>query len=573
MKYIIFIFLLLPFFIKAQLPHISASPGEYTTLLQRHDSAFDATQGKPVFIVKNVAKIFGGAHHYFVLYNTGIMAGAGDGSAGELGNGSTTGSNVPLSVTVDNNGATLPTIVDMSLAGNLTSPYWTSSAVGVDGSLYTCGTTLGGMLGNGTGGSATTTRFTKVPFPTGTFIVKVQAGRFMMALDSAGNVWTWGGYGDQYVLGRGSSPSYLAPAKINIGGERAYDIAGGSNWNYVVTTVNHVWSWCYQYLIDYNCTYPSGTNPTSPENITSRLNLPHNIWKIAVNNESSYALLTDSTLWSWGGNANGSIGNNFEIEYWRYGGYPVPYAGVNPPTPPANPFYWAWDQGFHELQVTTPIQMAPGKHNFTDIFVTNALCYDYYAADANNHLFAGGRNKQSICYGITAANPNDGNMQSSYPNSWDCPYMKEIFPFQVTTVWQSPSPDCLKPTGQQLHPAACAIYTIPAHTPPTAVYTSQAIGNTIVLNAAASHDNRFISYYIHQQTGGTAIKMGVQDTPIDTIPNVPNGTYTFRIKLVNDNWDSTFATTTVTVPGGIPPLPTGSYFIRSKYQKLKFVNN
>lgn len=569
MKYIIFIFLLLPFFIKAQLPHISASPGEYTTLLQRHDSAFDGTQGKPVFIVKNVARIFSGAHHYFVLYTTGIMAGAGDNSSGCLGLGNTTGQTTPQSVTVDNNGATLPTITEMALSANIFSPYWYTAALASNGTVYVCGDTQGGTLGDGTAGSATTTRFTKVPFPTGTVITSIKAGRCMMALDTAGNVWTWGAYGDQYVLGRGASPSYLAPAKISISGERATIIAGGSNWNYVYTTANHMWSWCYQYLTDYNGTSPIGTNPTSPENITSKLALPHNVWKMDVNNESSYALLTDSTLWSWGGNANGTIGNGFEIEYWRYGGYPVPYGGVTPPTPPATKLYWNWDQGFHELQVVSPIQIAPGKHNFTDIFVTNALCYDYYAADANNHLFAGGRNKQSICYGITAANPNNGNMQSMYPNSWDCPYMKEIFPFKVTTVWQSPSPDCLKPTGQQLHPDVCAIYTIPAHTPPTAVYTSQAIGNTIVLNAAASTDTRFISYYIHQQTGGTAIPMGVQDTPIDTITNVPNGTYTFRIKLVNDNWDSTFATTTVTVPGGAPP--SYDYYIRVKYKKVKFM--
>lgn len=557
MRILLAILIFLPFFSIAQRIKVTASPGEYTTLLQRNDSAFDATSGKPVFIAKNVLKIFGGAHHFFVEYKDSTIAGAGDGSAGELGNGSTTGAATPQLALVDNLGNPLPKIVDMCLSANLNSPYWQTAAIGVDGSLYVCGVTLGGVLGNGTAGSAATTRFTKVPFPAGVKIKKVQAGRFMMALDTDGNVWTWAGNGDKYCLGQGNSPIYLTPTKINIGGQIATDIAGGSNWNYVNTSINHIWSWCYQFLTDYNGTYPTGTNPTVPEDITAVLALPAPIAKMAVNNESTYVILTNGTFWAWGGNVNGSVGNGDGVDMSRYGGYPLPYGTTNP-------FYYAWDQGFHEYQVLKPVQIAKGKNDFTDIYTTNALCYNIYVGDSKNRLFAWGRNKQSICYGLGAANQINGAIQSNYPNSWDVHYPKEVDPFSVVSVAQATSPDCLKPSAQQLHPTACAIYNQPAHTTSIAVFNGSFVNGKIVLDNSQSSDAVFISYRIMTQTAGPAtLDMGIQDALNDTISTanggvIPNGTYSFRLKLVNNAWDSTFATINVVV-GSIPPTVSAGF--------------
>lgn len=563
-KLLFFILFIIPIFAFSQVARIIGSPGEYTTLIQRHDSAFDATTGKPVFIAKNVKKIFGGAHHYFILFLDGTIAGALDGSAGELGNGSTSGSSTPQLATVDNLGNPLPQIVDMCLSANLTAPYWQSAAIGIDGTLYVCGTTLGGVLGDGTSGSTATTRFTKVPFPAGTFIVKVQGGREMIALDNAGNVWTWAGNNDPYCLAQGNSPvNYRVPTKITFGGEFAIDIAGGSNWNYILTSVHHVWSWCYQNLTDYNGTgtfngdgsFTPGANPKVPENITVKLGFPTTVAKIYVNNESSYAILIDSTAWAWGGNACGSIGNGQELNFATYKCCPPPNSG--------SPAYYAWDQGFHELQVGKPVQILKGIHNITDIYTTNALCYNAMAWGASGNFYVWGRNKQSLPYGIAPGNYINGLMQSDYPNSWDCPFPKLVDPFLVGTVFQSPSPDCLKPVGQQLHPDACATYTIPAHSIPIARFSLTLSGRRIVCNNSASTDTRFIPYRIMTQTGGPAtLDMGAQDAVTDTIStangaSIPDGTYTIRLKVINDNWDSSFVTASITLGTGPPTVSAG----------------
>jgi alpha-tubulin suppressor-like RCC1 family protein len=552
MKKLLIILLLLPViaFGQAQEDSVTVSPGEYTCLGLRHDSAFDFTSGKPVFIIAGVKKICAGSHSYLLIMLDGSVKGWGPNDAGELGLGNTSPASTPTTATIDNLGNPLPVMVDGGMSANLNAPYWQSWMISAAGDLYIAGCTLGGGSGDNTTGSSTTTRFTKVVFPGGATIVKAQTGRFMMAMDNIGRVWTWGGYNDVYVLAQGASPvNYKVPTQISFGGETATDIAGGSNTNYIITTAHHYWSWTYANQTDYNATgtfsggtFTPGANPTVPENITTTLNFPTTIWKIAVNNESSYAILTDSSLWGWGGNANGTIGDGNENNYYTYKCCPGPNSG--------SPAPFAWGQDFHDVQVFKPKRIGQGI-KFKSIWVTNALDYTGYFLDQYNILYAAGRDKQAICHGITPGNVTQGDQQGHYPNSWDHPYLTKIFPFRVTTVYQSPSPYCV------LNPAStfCSHYTIPSHSAPTAVYSASTAGGYIVLNASGSSDTRVIAYSIHKQTAGTPLAMGAPDQPIDTIKMtttgtaIPNGSYSFQVTLINDNWDSTKATATVTVGG------------------------
>jgi hypothetical protein len=560
MKKLLIILLLLPViaFGQAQEDSVTVSPGEYTCLGLRHDSAFDFTSGKPVFIIAGVKKICAGSHSYLLIMLDGSVKGWGPNDAGELGLGNTSPASTPTTATIDNLGNPLPVMVDGGMSANLNAPYWQSWMISAAGDLYIAGCTLGGGSGDNTTGSSTTTRFTKVVFPGGATIVKAQTGRFMMAMDNIGRVWTWGGYNDVYVLAQGASPvNYKVPTQISFGGETATDIAGGSNTNYIITTAHHYWSWTYANQTDYNATgtfsggtFTPGANPTVPENITTTLNFPTTIWKIAVNNESSYAILTDSSLWGWGGNANGTIGDGNENNYYTYKCCPGPNSG--------SPAPFAWGQDFHDVQVFKPKRIGQGI-KFKSIWVTNALDYTGYFLDQYNILYAAGRDKQAICHGITPGNVTQGDQQGHYPNSWDHPYLTKIFPFRVTTVYQSPSPYCV------LNPAStfCTHYTIPSHSAPTAALTAKIIGSKIVLDASASSDARTIAYSIHKQTAGATLAMGAPDQAIDTLSittagaSIPNGTYSFSVTIINDNWDSTKATGTVIV-GGLPTVSAGS---------------
>lgn len=545
MRYLKYLFLLLlssPLF--AQRVHITVSPGEYTTIALRHDSLFDFTSGKPVFVQANVAAIYAGAHNYNFVDKQGFIWANLDNSTGQFGNGNQTGSGTPQKIVNDSSGNPLPQIAQMCLGATLYGGFWITAAVGIDGTLYVAGNTQGGARGNGTDGYAVSNKFVKVNFPPGVKIKKVQIGAIMMALDTDGNVWTWGGGGDAYKLGQGNSPIWRTPTKINLGlGVVAADIAGGTNWNYALISDGRIFGWGGQYYTDYNGTYPQlASNTTVPIDLTGYLSLPVMPVKIYVNNESTYAILADSTGWAWGGNACGSIGNGDEIDYARYGGYPVPYGTTNP-------FPYAWDQGKSELQVFKPVQIAPGKHNFTDIYVTNALCYTAYATDANNLLFAWGRDKQSICYGLTPANPSNGAQQSTYPNSWDQKFPRLIDPFSVISVFQSPSPYCRNHTS-----AACSIFNIPAHGLPTASLLLRSIGGgRIVWDATNSSDPSFIFSSVITQISGTALKLGIQNQMLDTFYNVPNGTYVFRLSIVNGYRDSTATTASITVGASSPP--------------------
>lgn len=566
MRKLLFLLLFLPGTAFSQGYHkLIPSPGEYTcTVLDTvTHKAYDATLGKLNLISgqpAHVEGVFSGSHHACMTDSAGNAYCYLDNSAGQLGIGSTAGQGTPTRVTRDSLGNAMLPIAGMSLGATPYGGFWQTmawSTIATGGVLYIWGNTQGGAEGNGTWGCATSTYPVRISFPTGVVIKKAIASNTNGALDTAGNPWTWGFGGYPYSVGQGNNPTYMTPTKIVISaeaGHKCVDIEFSGQFNYLLYDDGNLYATGSQYYTDYIGIYPSGTMQTTFQKINSYLNLPKPIWKLGVHNESTFAILTDSTLWAWGGNVQGTIGIGIEINFALYGCCPTPY-GTNSPAP------YDWDQGPHELQQLTPIQVAKGKHNFTDIHTTSALCYGAYFSDVHNVLYVCGRDKDLLCYGQLPGNQTNGLMQATFPNGWDVTYLKEIpYMIGITTTWQSPAPYCIA------HPSAtgCSTYTIPSHTPPTAVFTGSVYNtNQIVLSNNASSDAQFIQKHIMTQTGGpVTLDMGVQDAPADTIVTtggaiIPSGTYTFRLKLVNNNWDSTFATVSVTVGAAPPTVSAG----------------
>lgn len=564
MKRVLLYILLLFCWIKSTAQGVSASPGEYTTNLMRHDSIFDATTGKPIYITNGVAALASGAHSYLYLGTDGKCHGAGTNGNGELGIGNTTGQGTPQAISVDSLGNSI-TFIKLVCAG--TANGWSSMGIkAADSSVWIWGNTERGARGNGTYGIAANTRPVQVTLPGGVKAIDILMGDICVVLASNGDVYTWGGEGiSSYMQGQGASPNYRTPTKITLPAP-ALMIAGGSFWNYASLNNGDTWMWGGENYLNYQ-TFSSGTAMNVPRNITSNLGFTFPL-QICANNESSYALMQDHSIRVWGGNACGTIGNGIELWYNYYCGYPVPYGTGSPPPSNtcSNPFYWNWDQGHGELQQILPVNPTPGCFNYKRIDITNALCFNAYFEMLDGRLACCGRNKQSLCYGVVPGNYINGAMQQYYPNSWDCPFVKYIDPFSVTTVYQSPSPDCL--SGSPVVPSACATYTIPSHSPPTASFQVTSTGGKIYLNNTGSTDTRFIAYRIMKQTAGPAtLDMGIQDAPTDTISTaqgsaIPVGTYTFQLTLKNDNWDSTKVSVSVQVlPPNTISIPAGSRLI------------
>ena len=173
-----------------------------------------------------------------------------------------------------------------------------------DGTLWTMGKNNAGQLGQGTQGSATY-RSSPIQIP-GTNWVNASTGyRSTMALKSDGTLWTWG-LNINGVLGVNDRTYRSSPTQVP-----------GTNWNTIrlggsvtvaTKTDGTLWSWGMSNNGRDGRNMNSGTpgRRSSPCQIGSGTD-----WNWAASGEKyCVATKTDGTLWSWGYNNMGILGQN-----------------------------------------------------------------------------------------------------------------------------------------------------------------------------------------------------------------------------------------------------------------------
>lgn len=535
--------------------------GEYVSGMVRttDHTLWDITQGKPLQITfaAGAAEYAGGAHQGIIRDITGDIWGIYDNATGELGLGNTSGVGGPTHILTDSNGNAIHNVTKVICSATGHAGYWYSLILKLDHTVWIAGNTQGGIKGDGSAGLAITSRFAQVRFPVGVNIVDICGGYGGMALDDQGNLWTWGADNSPYVLGRNGAGNFgYTPAKVTFpaGALPILAFAGGDFWNYAVGSNHHTYAWGGQFYPDYLAV--SGRlaqMPIGPIDITTDLAFPAGTYpaQIGVNNESSYAILNDGSLWAWGGNAVGSIGNGIELDYVRYGGYPVPYGTTNP-------FPYSWDQGSHELQQVKPVCLAPLKFNWTVLSVGNAnnLNYTASATDANDSLYFWGRNKGAIPNGMVPVSSITGLLQSNFPNSWDVPPVTYIDPFSYPATIPQSSPWCkLHPTNS-ICVQTTAIPSIP--NPIVSAGTNGSTGSTAyhLVGSATPNGTHKITYIFWKQVSGpTTAVFNFLSRNDPWVSNLTSGSYVFRMIATDDTWNRDSSQVTVTV-GNIPPTAT-----------------
>jgi alpha-tubulin suppressor-like RCC1 family protein len=218
----------------------------------------------------------------------GIPLAWGANDRGQLGNGTMTDSSVPLAVA---NLANVVAVDGGSDGGSL--------ALKADGTVFAWGDNTYGQLGIGTVGGAQTT---PVPVANLAGVVAVGAGsRSSIALKADGTVWTWGdnAYGQLGIGVFGGSQS--TPVKVpNLAGVVAICIGMHS---LALKADGTLWAW------GNNSSGQLGdgtfTNRSTPARVP---NLP-GVIGIAMGIGHSLALAPDGTVWAWGDNQHGELGN------------------------------------------------------------------------------------------------------------------------------------------------------------------------------------------------------------------------------------------------------------------------
>ena len=245
--------------------------------------------------IDDVIQVDGGESHSLALRSDGCVFAWGDNQFGQLGDGTTTDRNAPTKVQgIDN--------ISFISAGNNHS-----LAVNSYGTVFAWGRNNEGQLGNGTTDDSDVP--VQVTHVAGfTDIVAVAGGNdHSLALKSNGDVFAWGD-NNSGQLGLGfNSNREETPQQTLI--DNVIAIAAGSDFSLALKSDGSVFAW------GTNGAGQLGIGSTTPgaSNLPVQVNTINNIIAIASGNAHSLALECDGTLWSWGSNSNGQLGDGTRV--------------------------------------------------------------------------------------------------------------------------------------------------------------------------------------------------------------------------------------------------------------------
>jgi len=182
------------------------------------------------------------------------------------------------------------------------------AAIKTDGTLWTWGVNSNGQLGT----NDTTIRSTPVTtFAGGTNwkqVIGSKQSSHMAAIKTDGTLWTWG-QANVGQLGNGATTGSIStPVTTFAGGNNWKQVSVGSIHTQAIKTDGTLWVWGYN--LNGNLGNASTTNTSTP--VTTFAG--GNNWKqVSSGNQNTAAIKTDGTLWVWGNRTFGQLGNTNRI--------------------------------------------------------------------------------------------------------------------------------------------------------------------------------------------------------------------------------------------------------------------
>ena len=267
-----------------------------------------------VSYLTDIIAVSAGQFHTVALKSDGTVWAWGSNSSGRLGNGTTADSLTPVQVIDPTDGTGyLAGIIAISAGGNHTV------ALKSDGTVWAWGANGDGQLGNGTTTDSWMPKQVREPgggvgYLAG--IIAISTGfAHTVARGGGGMVWAWGQnyYGQ---LGDGSSTG--SPVPVQVSGENGNgfltDIVAITAGDYHTVAINDngtVWSWGYNAYGQLG----DGTDAHryTPEQVVLGLT---DVIAIAAGRSHTVALKSDGTVWAWGNNAHGELGNGTATDNW-----------------------------------------------------------------------------------------------------------------------------------------------------------------------------------------------------------------------------------------------------------------
>uniref|UniRef100_A0A2H8TU70 HECT-type E3 ubiquitin transferase n=1 Tax=Melanaphis sacchari TaxID=742174 RepID=A0A2H8TU70_9HEMI len=251
--------------------------------------------GLSQFVIMNVA-VHSGGKHAIALSLDGKILSWGDGEDGKLGHGDT--------LTLDT-----PKLIDSLLDKRIfyiACGGAHSAAITSEGELYTWGQGQYGRLGHGDEVSQFTPKLVKELI--GKNIIQVACGSRdaqTLALDGAGNVYSWGD-GDFGKLGRGGSDGCCTPKQIErLDGHRVVQIRCGAQFSVALTSTGQVWTWGKGEFYRLGLGRDDHVRRPTLVNQLKLVKIVH----IAVGTLHCIAVSAQGDIYCWGDNDHGQQGN------------------------------------------------------------------------------------------------------------------------------------------------------------------------------------------------------------------------------------------------------------------------
>ncbi|NLB29331.1 MAG: hypothetical protein GX823_03780 [Clostridiales bacterium] len=257
------------------------------------------TQISPVAVLTGGVSVSAGKYHTLALLADNTLWAWGESIYGQIGTGRITVERSPVKVMDD---------IVLCVAGNLSS-----FAVTSDGTLWAWGNNDNALLGD----NSQTKRLAPVKIMED--VVSVASGTtHTLAVKTDGTLWAWGS-NDYGQLGDNSRRIRTAPVKVAEGMAEVW--AGGQN-SMALGTDGSLYSWganTYGQVGD-----GSRIDRLVPVKIledVATAAIGGGVLRVADSNVVAYlqsghglAVKSDGTLWSWGGNSNGQVGDGTRVD-------------------------------------------------------------------------------------------------------------------------------------------------------------------------------------------------------------------------------------------------------------------
>jgi len=266
---------------------------------------------------RRVIAVAGGEHHSIAQADDGSLWAWGSGEHGALGNGSllTNFAPVPVNFLPPNPAAPITPRTAVVLAAGA----FHNLVLADDGTMWAWGYGLEGQLGSGGMGDSSVP-IPVDPLPGGRSPVQIAAGAYHnLALASDGTLWAWG-RGDRGQLGNGANSHVLSPEAVLAipGGRNIASIAAGDVHSMVLATDGTMWTWGGN--SDGQLGNGGTTDSWSPQPVNALPGgrVPIQIAAGALHN---LALANDGSVWAWGRGTAGQLGYGSTVS--KYSPFPV----------------------------------------------------------------------------------------------------------------------------------------------------------------------------------------------------------------------------------------------------------